>query len=53
MKDIIQKAEDLVLVFGKETALKVVDIIITELQLEWNQDRIDFYLEVRFLITKK
>lgn len=52
MNNFEQKAKDLVVVFGKDTAIKVVDVIITELQHNWNQDRIDFYLDVRSYIYK-
>jgi hypothetical protein len=51
--DYIKKAEDLILKYGLETSHKVVDEIITELQEEWNQDRIDFYLDVKLYLDSK
>ena len=51
--DYIKKAEDLILKYGLETSQKVVNEIITELQEEWNQDRIDFYLDVKLYLDSK
>jgi hypothetical protein len=45
-----KKAQELIEKFGKESANKVCDLIITELQIDWNQDRIDFYLDVKNLL---
>ena len=45
-----QKAKDLVLKYGLETSEKIVDEIITELQEDWNQERIDFYLDVKLFL---
>lgn len=41
-----QKAKELVLTYGKEVAKKVCGLLIDELQTDWNQERIDFYLDV-------
>lgn len=45
-----QKAKELIERFGKENAIKVVDLILDELNLNYNEKRIDFYLDVRNLI---
>lgn len=46
----MKKTQKLIEKFGKENANKVCDLIITELQIYWNQDRIDFYLDVKNLL---
>ena len=46
-----KKAKELVNKYGKIIADNVCDDIITELQENWNQDRIDFYLDVKLEIA--
>lgn len=45
-----QKAKELIEKFGKSKAIEVVDSILDELNLNYNEKRIDFYLDVRNLI---
>ena len=45
-----KKAKELIEQFGKANANKVCDFILTEIQLNWNQERIDFYLDVKSLL---
>jgi hypothetical protein len=47
-----QKAKELIGKYGAVIANHVVDEIITELQTDWNQDRIDFYLDVKNIINE-
>lgn len=41
-----QRANELIMTYGKDVAKKVCGALITELQIDWNQERIDFYLDV-------
>lgn len=45
-----KKAKYLLEKYGKETANKIVGEILTELQENWNQERIDFYLDIKSLL---
>jgi len=45
------KAIELVNKYGKIFASNVCDDIITELKENWNQERIDFYLDVKLEIN--
>jgi hypothetical protein len=47
------KAKQLVEKHGKELSKRIVDGVMDELQVDWNQEKIDYYLEVRFLIDKQ
>ena len=47
-----EKAKQLVLLHGVDIANKVVDGILDEIQIKWNQERIDYYLDVRREINK-
>jgi hypothetical protein len=47
-----EKAKKLVEKHGKELAKRIVDGCMDELQIDWNQERIDYYLDVRFEIEK-
>jgi len=46
-----RKAKELIDNYGKLIANHIVDEIITELQIDWNQERIDFYLDVKNIIN--
>jgi len=46
------KAEELINAHGKVVANKVVDGILTEIQENWNQSRIDFWLDVKNELQK-
>jgi len=46
-----QKAKELITNYGKAIANHIIDEIITELQIDWNQQRIDFYLDVKNIIN--
>lgn len=48
----IQKAKSLLSNNCKEVANKIVDNILNEIQSNWNQTRIDFYLDVKNEIQK-
>ena len=48
-----KKATELINKYGKLTASNVCDDIITELQEYWNQERIDFYLDVKLIIDAR
>jgi len=48
-----KKANELIQKYGKTQANNVCDDIITELQLNWNQERIDFYLDIKLIINRK
>jgi len=47
-----KKAKEIIEKYGKIFANNVCEDIITELQLDWNQERIDFYLDVKNIINQ-
>lgn len=50
--EVVKKAIELINLHGFEVANKICDSMITEFQEDWNQEKIDFYLDVKLEMDK-
>ena len=50
--EVVKKAIELINLHGFGVANKICDSMITEFQEDWNQEKIDFYLDVKLEMDK-
>lgn len=50
--DAQKKANELINKHGAEVAHEIADGMLTEIQDGWNQEKIDFWLDVKLVIDK-